>query len=70
MSVVATMLSSIKIERIENMFKVKVINKNAWAGDSVVEYAVFYRRENAEAFASLYWKDSKDFMAILEEYPS
>jgi len=50
------------------MFKVKVLDKTAKAGESLVEYAEFYRLENAVAFASLYWEDDKDYMAVLEKY--
>jgi hypothetical protein len=50
------------------MYKVKIINKFAPAGSSVVEYKSFDSRDEAVAYVTPYWKDSKEYHGILEDY--
>lgn len=50
------------------MFKVKVIEKKALPINERVEYVEFATREEAVAYAQPYWNDSRDYMAILEDY--
>jgi hypothetical protein len=50
------------------MYKVKIINKFAPAGSSVVEHKSFDNRDEAVAYVTPYWKDSKEYMGILEDY--
>jgi len=50
------------------MFKVKIIEKKALPINERVEYVEFATREEAVAYAQPYWNDSRDYMAILEDY--
>ena len=50
------------------MFKVKILDKKAYAGRDLVEVVEFQTREEAEAYARRYWEDPVDYQAILEDY--
>jgi hypothetical protein len=50
------------------MYKVKVLDKNAKPGESLVAYVEFSTRDEAVAYVTPYWNDSKDYQGILEDY--